>query len=163
MVSAGKAAVFRRIPFTIILKEREGGETQPIAYKVDPGSKKSGVVLVADFARGKTVIFAAEIEHRGQAIKVSPLDAAGDPPGTQVPAHPLSSEAVRQPPSQGRLASPFVAVADRQHHYLAAAVGELVLPITAVAIMELVKFDLQSMENPEISGIGVPARDSARL
>ena len=34
-----KAAVFRQYPFTIILKERDGGDIQPIALKVDPGSK----------------------------------------------------------------------------------------------------------------------------
>jgi hypothetical protein len=35
----GKAAVYRRYPFTIILKERIGGDVQPIELKIDPGSK----------------------------------------------------------------------------------------------------------------------------
>ena len=45
MLREGKAAVFRRYPFTIILKERAGGDVQPVAFKVDPGSRPTGVYL----------------------------------------------------------------------------------------------------------------------
>jgi len=69
LLRKGKAAVYRTFPFTIILKEREGGDTQPIAFKIDPGSKATGMALVADFKRGKRVIWAGELTHRGQQIK----------------------------------------------------------------------------------------------
>jgi len=69
LLHKGKAAVYRTFPFTIILKEREGGDTQPIAFKVDPGSKATGMALVADFKRGKRVIWAGELTHRGQQIR----------------------------------------------------------------------------------------------
>lgn len=66
MLSEGRAAVYRRFPFTIILKEAlSEAEPSPVTLKVDPGSKTTGIVLVQD---GK-VIFAAELEHRGQQIK----------------------------------------------------------------------------------------------
>jgi 5-methylcytosine-specific restriction endonuclease McrA len=64
-----KASVFKRFPFTIILKNREGGEMQPIAIKIDPGSKEAGIVMVGDFKRGKRVIWVGVVEHRGQQIK----------------------------------------------------------------------------------------------
>ena len=70
MLRAGSAAVFRKAPFTIILKDRVGGETQPVSVKIDPGSKTTGIVLVADFpSRGPIVVFASEIDHRGPQIK----------------------------------------------------------------------------------------------
>lgn len=69
LLRKGKAAVFRRYPFTLILKDREGGDAQPVAFKVDPGSKQTGITLVGDFKRGKRVIWAAVLEHRGQRIK----------------------------------------------------------------------------------------------
>ena len=51
-----KAAVLRRYPFTIILKACSDGDLQPIELKADPGSKVTGVALVADYAkRGKTL------------------------------------------------------------------------------------------------------------
>jgi len=63
----GKAAVYRRFPFTLILKRAvEVAESvQPVTVKVDPGSKTTGIALVQS---GK-VIFAAELTHRGQAIR----------------------------------------------------------------------------------------------
>ena len=69
LLDAGKAAVYRRFPFTIILKEREGGDTQPVALKIDSGSKTTGLALVADFQSGKRVIWGAELTHRGPAIR----------------------------------------------------------------------------------------------
>ena len=71
LLRKGKAAVFRRYPFTIILKEREGGDVQNTTFKIDPGSKQTGMVLVADFQRGKRVIWAGVLEHRGQQIKAA--------------------------------------------------------------------------------------------
>lgn len=69
LLRKGKAAVFRRFPFTIILKGREGGEVQDIAVKLDPGSKTTGLAVVADFKqRGPVVVFAANLEHKGHKI-----------------------------------------------------------------------------------------------
>jgi hypothetical protein len=36
----------RRYPFTIRIKDRVGGEVQPIRIKIDPGSKVTGIALV---------------------------------------------------------------------------------------------------------------------
>jgi len=68
LLSAGQAAVFKRYPFTIILKAREGGSLQAVEVKLDPGNQTTGIALVGDFQRGKRVIWAAEVKHRGQAI-----------------------------------------------------------------------------------------------
>jgi 5-methylcytosine-specific restriction endonuclease McrA len=68
LLSKQKAVVYRHYPFTIILKERDGGDCQEIQHKIDQGSKTTGIALVADFKRGKTVIFAANLNHRGHSI-----------------------------------------------------------------------------------------------
>lgn len=70
----GKAAVYRLQPFTIILQFRADGDTQPIEFKTDPGSKTTGIALVALFQRGRELIWAANLAHRGQAIRAG-LDA----------------------------------------------------------------------------------------
>jgi 5-methylcytosine-specific restriction endonuclease McrA len=63
-----KAAVFRRFPFTIILKEsRPDTPVSPLRLKIDPGAKTSGFALVND-TTGE-VVFAAELKHRGFAIR----------------------------------------------------------------------------------------------
>ena len=66
----GKAAVYRLRPFTIILKYRADGNLQPVELKVDPGSKTTGIALVGNFEKqGRTVLWAANLSHRGHAVK----------------------------------------------------------------------------------------------
>lgn len=68
LLQQGKAAVYRRYPFTLILKcAVEQPHLEALRVKVDPGSKTSGIALVND-ASGE-VVWAAELVHRGEQIK----------------------------------------------------------------------------------------------
>jgi 5-methylcytosine-specific restriction endonuclease McrA len=63
------ARVVRRMPFTIRMTVPNDGYLHPIELRLDPGSKTTGLALVAQYPkRGDTVVFAAEIQHRGQQI-----------------------------------------------------------------------------------------------
>ncbi|BAZ68811.1 MAG: HNH endonuclease [Pelatocladus maniniholoensis HA4357-MV3] len=65
-----KAVFFRRFPFTLILKEsRSDAPVQRLRLKIDPGAKHTGLALVND-SSGE-VVFAAELKHRGFAIRDS--------------------------------------------------------------------------------------------
>lgn len=67
MLSAGKCAVFRRYPFTLILKRVvEQPNVHPMGLKIDPGSKFTGIALVTN--KGD-VVWGMELQHRGQQIK----------------------------------------------------------------------------------------------
>jgi 5-methylcytosine-specific restriction endonuclease McrA len=151
MLREGKAAVFRRYPFTIILKEREGGDTQPVQVKIDPGSKTTGVAIVGDFKRGKRVIWAAELTHRGQQIHNALLSRR------QLRRSRRSRKTrYRQPRFLNRR---------RPQGWLAPSLKSRIhniwtwlkrlnkfAPMTHLA-MELSRFDTQKMQNPEISGV----------
>jgi 5-methylcytosine-specific restriction endonuclease McrA len=67
LLSQGRAAVYRRYPFTIILK-RALPDAQPelLQLKIDPGSKSTGLAVVNN-TEGQ-VVWAAELEHRGQRV-----------------------------------------------------------------------------------------------
>lgn len=70
LLSKQQAAVYSRYPFTIILKKETTNFTQPIEFKVDPGSKVSGIALVGNFkTQGNLLLWAANLEHRGHIIK----------------------------------------------------------------------------------------------
>jgi len=69
LLRGGKAAVYRRYPFTIILKHRTSGDVQPVELKLDPGSKTTGVALVASNQSGNVALWCGELHHRGAAIK----------------------------------------------------------------------------------------------
>lgn len=66
LLKAGKAAVFRQYPFTIILKKAvQTKEVKQCQLKLDPGSKTTGIAILQD----NKLIWAAELTHRGQQIK----------------------------------------------------------------------------------------------
>ncbi|MEQ9671841.1 RRXRR domain-containing protein [Coleofasciculus sp. G2-EDA-02] len=66
LLASGQAAVWRRYPFTIILKQEV---KKPIVtehqLKIDPGFRVTGLAIL----EGLRVIFAAELSHRGIAIQ----------------------------------------------------------------------------------------------
>lgn len=69
LLAKGRARVFRRQPFTIMLADRKDGNTQPVELKFDPGSRTTGLALVVDGKAGRRVAWAGELHHRGRKIK----------------------------------------------------------------------------------------------
>ncbi len=150
LLNAGKAAVLKRFPFTIILKDAvETQEVQPLRVKIDPGSKGTGIAVVNDVT-GK-VVFAAELTHRGKAIRDALLSRRG-----VRRARRARHTRYRKPRFQNRL---------RPQGWLAPSLMsrvsnvmtwvkrlQRVCPVAAIS-QELVRFDLQQMENPEIRGV----------
>jgi hypothetical protein len=65
----GKAAVYKRFPFRIILKEKSGSDVQDLQLKLDPGSKTTTIALVAECQQGRKVVWAGQLTHRGQAMR----------------------------------------------------------------------------------------------
>lgn len=147
LLTSGQAAVFRRYPFTIIIKKEVIATPQPIEIKIDPGSKTTGIALV----QGNKVIFGAELTHRGQAIKAS-LESRRILRRNRRNRHTRYRHArfLNRARSKGWLAPTLT------HRVLTTLtwVNKFIrlAPISSIAF-ELVRFDLQQMENPEISGI----------
>ncbi len=86
LLKQGKAAVYRRFPFTIMLKRAvEQPALHLLRIKVDPGSKTTGIALVNDVSG--EVVWAAELTHRGEQIQrdlVRAVVASGTRQGTYV-------------------------------------------------------------------------------
>jgi 5-methylcytosine-specific restriction endonuclease McrA len=151
LLSTGQAAVFRRFPFTLILKREVPNPTLPdLKLKIDPGSKTTGIAIINQ-ATGD-VVFAAEITHRGQAIKAS-LDSRRSLRRGRRSRHtrylqPRFDNRTRPkgwlPPSlQSRISNVETWVNRLRRVY----------PVSGLA-MELVRFDMQLIENPDIAGVG---------
>src|SRR5262245_45975114 len=147
LLNCGRAAVYHRFPFTLILKEcARVAEPEPLRVKIDPGSHTTGLAVVND-ASGQ-VVWAAELTHRGQQVKAR-LDqrrACRRSRHTRYrPARFLNRRrrAGWLPPSlESRLSNTLTWV-ERVRRWC---------PIGALSL-ELVKFDTQLMQNAEISGI----------
>ncbi len=150
LLREGKAAVFRRFPFTIILRERLGGDRQNITAKSDPGSKTTGLALVAVFKRGLTVTWAAELAHRGQAIR-----AALEKRSNQRYSRRSRKTRYRAPRFDHRTRSAGWLPPSILHRVVTVITWfkRLMRWVPIIdASMERVRFDLQAMQNPEISG-----------
>ena len=151
LLKKGRAAVWRTYPFVIRLKERAAAESvmHPHRLKLDPGSKTTGIAIVQE-GSGR-VVFAAELTHRGQAIR----DAL------------LARRSIRRSRRQRKTRYRKARFDNRRRKegWLPPSLLHRVLttenwvrrlrrlcPITALSV-ELAKFDTQLLENAEVSGV----------
>lgn len=151
LLSAGRAAVFRHKPFTIILKDRtiEESVTHDHVLKLDPGSKTTGIAVLQ--AGTDRVVFAAELQHRGQAIRnalESRRALRGGRRGRKT--------RYRKPRFLNRTRPAGWLAPSLQHRVLTTMTWvrrlSRLVPVGGVA-MELVRFDLQKEQNLEIAGV----------
>jgi 5-methylcytosine-specific restriction endonuclease McrA len=147
LLNSGKAAVFRQFPFTIILKKEVQANPEPIEIKIDAGSKTTGFALV----QGEKVIFGAELSHRGQTIKNS-LETRR----SLLRGRRNRNTRYRQARFLNRTRPKGWLAPSLEHRVLTIMtwVRKFIkfAPIGSI-VSELVRFDLQQLENPEISGI----------
>jgi 5-methylcytosine-specific restriction endonuclease McrA len=160
----GKAAVFRRHPFTIILK-REVADAQPtpVTVKIDPGSRTTGLALVQECERlPAKVIWGGELEHRGREISKDLTARRARRRGrrnrlryrkprfrTRGQINNAKATYARRrasgwlPPSLMHRVETILTWVNRLRRY--APVGQIA--------MELVRFDMQAMQRPGIAGV----------
>ncbi len=158
MLKDGRARVHKCTPFTIRLVDRVLAEStiQPVRLKVDPGSKTTGLCLVreetkADGTIVHHVLFHLDLHHRGAAIRKKLQQRAG--------------YRRRRRSANLRYRQPRFANRTRPAGWLPPSLQSRVdnvlgwterlrglAPITA-ATVERVRFDMQALVNPEISGV----------
>ena len=146
LLTKRKAAVYRMFPFTIILKFRADGVTQPVELKLDPGSKTTGIALTSQ----NKVLFAADLNHRGQQVKKA-LDSRralrrGRRGRKTRYRDPRFNNRTRP---KGWLPPSLMSRVDNVEAWFKKL--QRFIPISSVDI-ETVRFDMQKIVNPEISG-----------
>lgn len=149
LLKNGKAAIFKRFPFTLVWKEsRTNSTVSPLRLKIDPGAKFTGIALVND-ANGQ-VVFAAELKHRGFAIR----DALTSRRQLRRSRRNRKTR-YRQPRflnrtrSSGWLAPSLQSRVDNIQTWVKRL--QKIALIGAIS-QELVRFDMQLMRNPSIQG-----------
>lgn len=147
LLKTGRAAVFKRFPFTIILKDRVGGYAQRVRVKIDPGSKTTGIAVV----RENTVVFGLNIEHRGETIR------------NQIESRRMIRRQRRS--RKTRYRQPRFENRQRCKGWLPPSILSRIanmetwvkrlqrlIPVFSLSL-ESVRFDLQKLENPDIQGV----------
>jgi hypothetical protein len=154
MLTKGRARVHRLYPFTIRLVDRTVAESEVdgVVVKLDPGSKATGLAVVRVDASGSTRgLVSIEIGHRGRRISRNLTSRAALRRGRR--SRNLRYRAPRflnRTRPKGWLAPSLRHRVETTQTWVTRLQG--LAPVTAIA-MELVRFDMQQMENPEISGV----------
>lgn len=167
LLKEGKAAVFKRYPFTIILKrEVPNPKTVDHTLSIDPGSKCTGLAIT-DSENNIVALF--ELHHRGAAIRKGLSTRAEYRRSRRTrklrhrPARwqnrsrkaPILTADGWQYQSFGQSSKGWIAPSLMSRVFnIETWIRRLskLYPITQLAI-EHVKFDTQLMDNPEISGV----------
>lgn len=154
LLQRGRAVVVKMYPFTIRLKDRVKGEVQPIRIKIDPGSRSAGIAVVKEKETGNTTTCTVtnlfQINHRGLAISQALSSRRA------MRRRRRSKLRYRKPRFDNRTKPEGWLAPSLQHRVdtVMSFITKLqkLLPVTDLS-MELVRFDMQKMENPEISDI----------
>jgi hypothetical protein len=150
LLKSGRASMFRRYPLTIIVHDREGEDsiaTNEYRLKIDPGAKITGFAIV----QNERVIWGSELTHRGLAIRDNlttrrQIRRSRRNRKTRYRAARFDNRAR----SKGWLAPSLNSRVQNVLTWVKRLIK--VCPITAIS-QELVRFDLQKLQNPEICGI----------
>lgn len=150
LLQTGHAAVLRRFPFTIILKATKPDRVStPLRFKIDPGSQTSGLAVVND-TTGQ-VVWAAELVHRAHKVKEH-LDKRRSHRRFRRQRHTR----YRQPRFLNRRRKPGwlpPSLESRLQNILTwVARVRQYCPVGSLS-QEMVRFDMQALEHPEIEGI----------
>jgi 5-methylcytosine-specific restriction endonuclease McrA len=150
LLARGQAVLVRAYPFTIRLKDRVGGTTQPVRVKIDPGSKTTGIAVVRENGQKQHVLALMELAHRGRQISKSLEQRRA------FRRRRRNQIRYREPRFNNRTKPKGWLAPSLQHRAdtTKSLVNRLraLVPIAGIS-QELVRFDTQKMGNPEISGI----------
>jgi 5-methylcytosine-specific restriction endonuclease McrA len=150
-----RAVVWRIEPFTIMLLDRtqENCESnQPLILKVDPGAETTGIALLMKRRGILTVIWAANLKHRGSFIKKR-LDKRR---GVRRSRRSRKTR-YRKPRFNNRKGRPrgwlppsLQSRVDNVYHWCRKLI--IKAPVSNIEV-EIARFDTQKMANPNISGV----------
>ena len=149
----GRARVARRYPFTIRLVDRrvEDSALQSVKIKLDPGSRTTGIAVTREEGGNKPteVLFLAELAHRGRQIsdKLTARAAMRRRRRSNLRYRPARFDNRTRP--EGWCAPSLRHRVEAVSNWVSRL--RRLAPVTGLA-MELVRFDMQAMENPDIEG-----------
>ena len=163
LLDQGKAAIYRKFPFVIVMKEEIKAEPTKLRLKIDPGSKTTGMAIVND--ETGEVVSAIELEHHGEQVKKSLKSRSDSRRGRRsrkkrhrrckyawfIGLHKNDKRKKRGRPSKKDWFPPSLMSRVLNIETWIKRLTRYA-PITGFSL-ELNKFDTQKLENSEISGV----------
>lgn len=161
LLERGRARVHRVVPFVIRLVYRLVGESacQPLALKIDPGSKVTGMALVRTEGKRMAALSLMELVHRGAAIRKALQQRS------VFRRRRRTTDLRHRAPRFDNRARPEGWLPPSLQHRVDGTLSWVerirrCAPVQSLAV-ERVKFDMQLMQTPEISGVEYQQGDLA--
>ncbi len=153
LLKSGRARVHRLAPFVIRLVDRDIADSVVAGVEVgiDPGSKATGICVFRPTPAGREGLISVEVRHRGDLIHKKLERRSNYRRGRRT-----RNLRYRAPRFNNRTRPEGWLAPSLQHRVdsTMSVVSRLYRWAPVVAIhQELVRFDMQKMENPEITGI----------
>ena len=153
LLARGRARVHRLVPFTIRIVDRLLADSawQPLCVKIDPGSKTTGIALVRETAQTTTVLGLFALSHRGRQISAALRQRANSRRRRR-----STNLRYRAPRFRNRT-KPAGWLPPSLRHRVETTMTwvhrlQRLAPIAALSV-ELVHFDMQLLEHPDIAGV----------
>ena len=148
LLRQGKAIIHKKYPFTIRLKYMVDttNNTQEYRIKLDPGSKTTGISIV----KNKEVVFLAEIHHKTDIKSKMDSRRSFRRGRRNRKTRYRKARFLNRKRQEGWLPPSLLSRVDNIHSLVLRL--KKLIPLQHVSL-ELVKFDLQKMQNPEITGV----------
>lgn len=152
LLDRNRARVHHVMPFAIRLIDRHAVscEFQPLRIKLDPGSKTTGIALVRESTNSIAVLNLFELIHRDKQISEALTARRGMRHRRRAQLRYRETRFLNRTKPAGWLAPSLqhrvdttIAWVNRISH---------LAPVSAIS-QELVRFDMQKMESPEIEGV----------
>jgi 5-methylcytosine-specific restriction endonuclease McrA len=152
LLERGRARVHRVLPFVIRLIDRSADscEFQALRLKLDPGSKVTGMALVRAFDDGIAVLNLFDLVHRGRQISEALTARRSMRRRRRGNLRYRAPRFLNRRKPKGWLAPSLQHRVDTTMAWVRRICRWA--PVTALST-ELVRFDMQQMENPEIAGV----------
>ena len=150
LLKKGRAVIHKRTPFTIRLKDREGGKVQKVRIKVAPSRSSTGIAIVREEDKLTEVLHLAVLHHK---------------PDIRKNMEKRSNYRRRRRRENLRYRAPRFNNRSRKKGWLPPSLQSRIdhvlswlkryrklIPITSISV-ETAKFDPQKFQNPEASSV----------
>ena len=150
LLKKGRAVIHKRVPFTIRLKDRDGGEVQPVRMKIAPSRTKTGMAIVREDGNVAEVLHLSVLHHKPDIRKAMAQRYNYRRRRRRVNLRYRPKRFSNRSRKKGWLPPSLRSRLDSVSSWVKRY--RQLVPLTAISV-ETAKFDPEKFQNPETSGV----------
>ncbi len=150
LLKKGRAVIHKRVPFTIRLKDRDGGDVQPVRMKIAPSRSTTGIAIVREDSTVAEVLHLSVLNHKPDIRKAMAQRYNYRRRRRRVNLRYREKRFNNRSRQKGWLPPSLRSRLDTVSSWVKRY--RQLVPLTAVSV-ETAKFDPEKFQNPDTSGV----------